>query len=405
MTQLFGPDKIFTVTEISLLIKEILQGTFPDITVEGEISNLKTAPSGHTYFDLKDRDSLIPAVMFKGYQRALTADLQNGQLVEARGEISSYQKSGKYQLIVKAARPKATGNLYLEFEKLKARLAAEGLFDESRKKPIPPFPKKIGVVTSPTGAAIRDIISVLRRRNSSVEVLLYPVLVQGTEAKNEIAAAIKELNRFYPDMDVMLVGRGGGSMEDLWSFNEEIVARAIAASKIPVISCVGHETDFTIADFVADLRAPTPSAAAELVVRHRAELSSQAQALQRRLIQGLSLSYERVNGRLRAAQACPYFKNPERLVQDREQHLDTAYEQLSRWMDSTARTAEERVNLLSHKLAALNPSAVLGRGYAIVRRTGTGEVLARGGQAKPGDEVSVQLHKGSLDCVVRNSKE
>ena len=274
------------------------------------------------------------------------------------------------------------------------------MFEQSRKRPLPEFPRRIGVVTSPSGAAVRDIISVLRRRNSGLEILLAPALVQGEGAKEQIAQAIADLNKNSPELDVLLVGRGGGSMEDLWAFNEEIVARAIAASKIPVISCVGHETDFTIADFVADLRAPTPSAAAELVSRSRGEMSARLSAAETRLMQALRVFYERTAGRYGRILSNRVFRQPEFLWQERAQTLDSLREELLRRLQAKTEYAEKRLALAAARLAALNPKAVLGRGFAIVRGP-DGAILKHSKNVRENDRVQVQLYSGGLDCEVK----
>ncbi|MCH8157116.1 MAG: exodeoxyribonuclease VII large subunit, partial [Nitrospinae bacterium] len=257
--------RIYSVSEFTGETKAILEAAFDSVWIEGEISNLRIAGSQHAYFVLKDERSQVRCVLFKGYRAGLKFQPEEGDQVLLFGRVTVYEARGEYQLIVEHLEPRGLGALQKAFEQLKARLAEEGLFDEEKKKPIPEFPWKVGVVTSPTGAAVRDIINVIQRRNPKVSVLLHPVRVQGEGAAQEIADAIKQMNRMQ-DIDVLIIGRGGGSIEDLWAFNEEVVARAISASKIPIVSAVGHEIDFTIADFVADLRAPTPSAAAELVV-------------------------------------------------------------------------------------------------------------------------------------------
>ncbi|NLO92062.1 MAG: exodeoxyribonuclease VII large subunit [Elusimicrobia bacterium] len=395
-----GGDRVLSVSELNSAVKELLAAAFPQVTVQGEISGLHVAASGHSYFDLKDQDSVIAAVMFKGYAAASEVKLANGLLVTVKAEVGCYVKQGKYQLIVKSVQSQSLGELHMAFERLKAKLMNEGLFEQSRKRPIPDFPRKVGVVTSASGAAVRDIISVLRRRNSGVEVLVAPVLVQGAGSKEQIAQAIVALNANFPDLDVLLVGRGGGSMEDLWAFNEEIVARAIAASKIPVISCVWHETDFTIADFVADLRAPTPSAAAELVSRSRGEMSARLESAQTRLLQALRVFYERTAGRYARLLSSRAFKNPESLWLEREQALDGLREQVFCAMDAACEAAEKRLGLAAARLSALSPKAVLGRGFAIVRGA-DGAVLKSARNVKERDAVRVQLRDGGLDCEVK----
>ncbi len=347
----FDPEKIFSVSEISQIIKEMLEGVFGDIKIEGEISNLKTASSGHIYFDLKDENALISVVLFRGYARGVK--LEEGLKVQISGEISCYIKQGRYQIIAHSVQTQSKGNLYLEFEKLKEKLTKEGLFDEDKKLPLPKFPKRIGVATSPTGAAIRDILSVLNRRATGLEIIIAPCAVQGEAAKYEIVEAIKNLNNLKPKLDAILVGRGGGSMEDLWAFNEEIVVRAVAASKIPVISCVGHEVDFTLTDFAASLRAPTPSAAAELVVQTSSSLIEKVSQLNKNLLQTITIKYERLFGRLKMAVENKIFKNPAIIFNQKEQRLDIA----------------------QNRLNDLSPFNVLKRGYSIVRRKSDNKVV------------------------------
>lgn len=386
--------KIFSVTELNQSVKLILEESFPEIRVQGEISNLKTAASGHTYFDLKDEESLVACVFFRGYSAGLRFRLENGLSVLVRAQVTSYIKQGKYQLLVKEAQPQAMGALQLAFEQLKKKLGEEGLFDASRKRPIPKFPGKIGIVTSLEGAAIRDILSILKRRYANIEIIIAPVRVQGTGAKEEISQAIRDLNSGFPDIDALLVGRGGGSIEDLWAFNEEIVARAIAGSKIPVISCVGHETDFTIADFVADLRAPTPSAAAELVVQNKEELARHLGQLERRLLQSLRIFYERLKGRLSAAMSCRYFRFPQRLWQEKAQMVDGLLEEILRGISLKISSAGEAVKNRTEKLYALSPRACLARGYSITRKMPEGAILRDAADVGPGNVISVELHKG-----------
>ena len=347
----FDPGKIFSVSELSLIIKEMLEGVFGDIKVEGEISNLKTAASGHIYFDLKDEDALISVALFKGYARGVK--LEEGTKVQVLGEISCYIKQGRYQIIAHSVQTQSKGDLYLQFEKLKEKLTKEGLFNEDKKLPLPKFPKRIGVVTSPTGAAIRDILSVLNRRATGLEIIISPCLVQGEQAKFEIVDALKNLNDLKPKVDVILIGRGGGSMEDLWAFNEEIVVRAVAASKIPVISCVGHEVDFTLTDFAASLRAPTPSAAAELVVEKSSDILSRVKQLNKMLLQAITIKYERLLGRLKMATENKIFKDTSVLFRAKEQRLDMAL----------------------NRLKDLSPFNVLKRGYSIVRRKSDNKIV------------------------------
>jgi exodeoxyribonuclease VII large subunit len=284
----------------------------------------------------------------------------------------------------------AQGNLYLEFEKLKEKLFAEGLFDETRKLPLPKFPSRIGVITSPTGAAVRDILSVLKRRGRNLSVVIAPVLVQGEGSKEQIVEAIINLNKVKPDVDVILLGRGGGSMEDLWSFNEEIVARAVAASKIPIISCVGHETDFTLTDFAAALRAPTPSAAAELVVENAQNTLRHVEQLNKLLLQAVNLKYECLNARFKMASKNKIFNEPSLIFRDKEQLLDELSEDMKYAMSLHIKNAENRIKTLNQRLTALNPSSVLKRGYSIVRRIEDGKIART---ATRGEKLTVETSR------------
>lgn len=392
--------QVFSVTAITLAIKQMMEGVFRGVFVEGEISGLREASSGHVYFDLKDRDALLSAVMFKWDARKNGIDLQEGVQVRVFGDLSCYAKQGRYQIVVKTVEALHKGNLFLEFEKLKKKLEAEGLFSQEHKKPLPAFPRRVGLVTSPAGAAIRDILSVLRRRSPNLEVILAPALVQGEGAAKQIAQGIADLNALKPAPDVLLVGRGGGSMEDLWAFNEEPVARAIYASRIPVISCVGHEVDFTIADFVADLRAPTPSAAAELVVQNAQAVTEHIAQLQKRLFQSVSLFYECAKARLELAVSSRVFKRPELLTQEKEQRVDELTLALENAFEKRLLAAQTRQELLTHKLNALSPFAVLGRGYSITRNA-EGRVISRVEQTQEKETIYIQVKDGMIHAEVK----
>ncbi len=323
-TSLFNlmPERhVWKVSELTERIAELLEGAFRDISVEGEVSNYKAAPSGHLYFTLKDAHSQIRCVCFRDQARGLKFRPEDGLHITVRGSLGVYEPRGEYQIYVTHIEPVGLGALQLAFEQLKKRLEAEGLFAAERKKPLPVLPRRIGVVTSPTGAAIRDILRVLKRRFPNVHVLLFPVKVQGESAAKEIAEAVNYFSRAEA-ADVLIVARGGGSLEDLWAFNEEIVARAIAASKIPVITGVGHETDFTIADFVADLRAPTPSAAAEIVVRSRQEFERHIAEDQRRIVQRMRFLLSQWRHRARDLETHRGFRQLEMLVRRRRQQVD-----------------------------------------------------------------------------------
>ncbi|MBI5631564.1 MAG: exodeoxyribonuclease VII large subunit [Elusimicrobia bacterium] len=394
------PVKIFSVSELNGQIHELLESSFAELWVEGEISNCRAYPSGHTYFTLKDESAQIAAVLFKGSAWGLRFKLQDGLKVLARARVSSYIKRGEVQLVVSSLEPREKGALQLAFEQLKARLAAEGLFDEARKKPLPRFPSSLGIITSLQGAAVHDMLSVLGRRWPRLAVLIHPVKVQGDGAKEQIAQAISNFNRHFPETQVLLVGRGGGSMEDLWAFNEEIVARAIAESKIPVISCVGHETDFTIADFVADRRAPTPSAAAELAVPDQREILARVGELKKRLADCARDRLKRLEERLLLARRHPLLQSPHRLYEERIKRVDELLGRLPEAVKRALLHAEKDLRLQAHKLDAFSPLKVLSRGYAIAEKLPGGEILRASSQAAPGDRLRLRLHEGHVFCEV-----
>jgi exodeoxyribonuclease VII large subunit len=440
----FAERTVLTVSDVTERIKTVLEDTFFDVWVEGEISNLRTPSSGHTYLTLKDEHSQLRAVLFKMQRRYLRFDPKDGMLVIARGRISLYEPRGEYQLVIDYMEPKGVGALQVAFEHLKMRLAQEGLFDPARKKPLPMLPRCIGIVTSPTGAVIRDMLHILRRRFAGVHVCLYPVRVQGDGAAEEIAQGIEALNG-YPGVEVIIVARGGGSLEDLWAFNEERVARAIAASTVPVISAVGHEVDFTIADFVADLRAPTPSAAAELVIRSRAEVQAELEHLGQRLERAVRHRLETWRARLAACQQRRALREPWAPLQLLGQRVDelsarlvrALRAQVQRRRDAVGRheaalahlsphltvgllrerlTALERrvvtlqrahvrqqreaVERLATTLQALSPLGVLARGYSICRARPHGQVVREASTMRPGMTVDVLLWQGALQCTV-----
>ena len=390
--------QVFSVTTLTQAIKQTLEDGFFTIWVEGEISNLATPRSGHVYFTLKDEAAQLRAVIFKSAARLVRFELENGMQVLLRGSLSVYEARGEYQLIVSRAEPRGAGALQTAFEQLKRRLEAEGLFDPAHKRPIPLLPKKIGVVTSPTGAAIRDILNIVNRRFANVHVLIAPARVQGADAPAEIVRAIEMLNRL-PDVDALIVGRGGGSLEDLWAFNEECVARAIFASRIPVISAVGHEIDFTIADFVADLRAPTPSAAAELVVRNKADLAQTLDAQHARLKQAMRHLLDR--SRAAAAHAARRLSDPRRRLNELQQRVDDLAQRLARTMRHALERKQAQRDTQIAKLDALSPLAVLAKGYAICRNAATLRPVKRAADANVGDGLLVRMFDGELRCEVR----
>ena len=390
---------VFTVSELTSKIKTLLEGSFPSIWVEGEISNCRMPSSGHIYFTLKDEQSQLNAVFFRGANLKTKFRIEDGLKVLALGNISVYQRRGNYQLIVGILQPMGIGELQLAFEQLKERLQKEGLFAPEHKKPIPLFPRRIGIITSPTGAAIRDILNVINRRFHQVEILINPVKVQGEGAGEEIAKAIEEFNK-REETDVLIVGRGGGSVEDLWAFNEEIVARAIYNSKVPVISAVGHEIDFVISDFVADLRAPTPSAAAELVVREMEQIILKIINFQTRIItaltSNLSLKKEKFFSLLRSY----VLTHPEERLVQYKQEIDDFSERMDRACSNILELAIQRMRNLSGKLNMLSPLATLSRGYSYTLKLPKRTLITDARKVKSGDKIEVKLAKGVMICEV-----
>ncbi|WP_129127462.1 exodeoxyribonuclease VII large subunit [Geomonas oryzae] len=443
--QLFKERRVLTVSALTALVRGLLEENFDQVWVEGEISNIACPQSGHCYFTLKDPGAQIRCVMFRGAFRTLKFTPRDGMRVVLRGRMTLFEPRGEYQLSVDAMEPQGIGALQMAFIQLKERLAKEGLFSELHKREIPKLPRRIGVVTSPTGAAIRDILTVLSRRFANVELIIAPVRVQGEGAAQEIAAAIADLNR-VGNVDVMIVGRGGGSLEDLWAFNEEVVARAIHRSAVPVISAVGHEIDFTIADFVADLRAATPSAAAELVVRSKNELTAEVEGLTHRLAVAQSRRLERARSQVAALSRA--VTDPSRILGHLAQRVDSLDARLVREAGLILDDASERIVSLAARLArqspaltlrqnaerlstltlrldhamtrrlacaaenvglatgtlnAVSPLATLSRGYSIARKLPGRAVVTSHRQIAPGDRLELSLAAGSAVCTVEET--
>lgn len=389
--------RIVEVSQLNAYIKNTMDSDFllQNIWVRGELSNFKLHYSGHMYMSLKDSEGVLRAVMFRMAAQSLRFVPENGMQVLCRGRVSVFPRDGAYQLYIEEMEPDGVGALTIAFEQMKARLEQEGLFAPERKKPIPRFPSCIGVATSATGAAVQDITNILRRRWPMAKIILHPVLVQGEGAAEEIAAAILRFNT-EKEADVLIVGRGGGSQEDLWAFNEEVVARAVAESSIPVISAVGHETDFTICDFVADLRAPTPSAAAELCVPDRAEVLAQLFSLGKRLSSLLELSVSRKKERLsKLANRMRVQKNR---LDDLAYTLDTLTTRSVNALSGKLEKEATKLGEYAAKLQALSPLEVLARGYTV--GTKQGEILHSVEQIVSGDRISLQLSDGSAECTV-----
>jgi exodeoxyribonuclease VII large subunit len=351
--------EIWTISQLTRRVKGLLEEQIGAVWISGEISNWKLAASGHAYFTLKDAGSQIDAVMFKGSINKLKFQPQTGLEVIAHGRVTVYEARGNYQIVLDDMQPKGMGALQLAFERLKKKLELEGVFDAAHKKPLPMLPRRIGIVTSPTGAAIRDMLNVLGRRFANVHVLLYPAKVQGDGAAAEIVQGIRALDRW--GVDVMIVGRGGGSLEDLWAFNEEPVVRAVFEAQTPVISAVGHEIDFTLCDFAADLRAPTPSAAAELVIQEQEALAQRIHLLRKRLAKALTQRVERARHRLGLAQGSYYFKRPGELVRQRRMEFDELFMRLGDHMQDRVATSRQRLRGAHRSLQLLSPAVQLRR--------------------------------------------
>ncbi len=439
--------KIFSVSELTLAIKSLLEPNFRSFSLQGEISNFKLQSSGHLYFSLKDASSQISAVLFKGSAASLDRMPKEGDQVIAKGEISLYSPRGQYQMIIRELQFLGQGELLLKLHQFKEQLQARGWFDPARKKPIPKFPKRIGVVTSPTGAVIQDILNVLTRRFSSFHVILNPVKVQGPGSAQEIAQAIQDFNT-HQLADVLIVGRGGGSIEDLWAFNEEIVAKAIYESKIPIIAAVGHETDFTIADFVADMRAPTPSAAAEMVIAEKANILKFIKQTEQFLRQRVGQTIIQGRHRLDALKKHPLLSSPYTLLSNNIQKLDdlrssmdlamhryltqnkgkitssaqrleilkpsaqirSLREQLRSYPERTLsattlalRAKKDRLKAISEHLCSLNPHNLLKKGYSILK-TKNGLVLKSANELAPNELFTALLHDGQIEATANEVK-
>ena len=394
---------IYTVSDVTTGIKALLEDTFPRISISGEISNFKHHTSGHMYFSLKDTRSQLRCVMWRSSTKGLAFKPEDGMEVVAQGALTVYENQGQYQLVAKRLKPVGAGALQAAFEQLKTRLAEEGLFDEGNKQPLPAYPDCVGVVTSTTGAAVRDIIQVLHRRAPWVTIILRSVPVQGEGAANEIATAIDEMN-IFGGIDVLIVGRGGGSMEDLWAFNEEPVVRAIYKSNIPIISAVGHEVDFTLSDFAADLRAPTPSGAAELVVRDRQELLGRVAGAFTRTHSAMTTGVTRRRQQLASILSSYGFRQPLNSIRQYAQQIDDLSHRMTDQYKHLRENRTQRLGSLAGHLQALSPLAVLGRGYAVCR-TPDGQIIQDAGCLKIGDRVDVHLHKGEVICRVERTRK
>jgi exodeoxyribonuclease VII large subunit len=434
--------KIWKVSEVNSAVRELIENSLMPFWLQGEVGTLNIHSSGHVYLTLKDKKAQIRGVFFSGARQARSLGLKVGMEVEVFGQLTVYEVRGEYQFSIRQLRPLGVGELQRRFEELKNKLLSEGLFDESRKKPMPALPGKIGVVTSPDGAAIRDFLQIINRRFPNINIKIYPAAVQGKGAEKQVAKGVKFFNK-NKSVDVIVVTRGGGSMEDLWPFNEELLAREIAASKIPVISAVGHEIDFTISDFVSDLRAPTPSAAAELVIGRQEEFTEKLGNLKRRMLNSLELKYEKFQRRYSEASKSYVFREPARLLREKQQMLDELASSLESSVETAKEDAAERLararkdfiksasrncellkikntetsklieslalsriekataqhERLKAKLEALSPLSVLQRGYAVISDE-TGKIV-KDPELPPGTNLKARILNGTLDLTLK----
>ena len=398
--------EIYTVTQVNLYIKKWFESNtyLRDIWIKGEISNYKAHYSGHMYFTLKDETGLMKGVMFRGRASTLRFMPENGMKVIVRGRISVYERDGVYQIYAEEMQPDGLGNLHLAFEQLKAKLEKEGLFAPQHKKKLPFYPEVVGVITSSTGAVWKDILHVAKRRNPGIAIKLFPVAVQGMAAAPEIVHAIKRMNEERL-CDVMIVGRGGGSLEDLWGFNEESVARAIFQSEIPVVSAVGHETDFTIADFVADLRAPTPSAAAELVIPDKKSLMEKMAGYDTRLKNALQNGIQRKRAECERLQNAWVLKQPLERFHNERIRIDNYAARLAQKMGMETERKKRELSVFAAKLQTLSPLTVIGRGFAVAYAKDGETVVKTIGQVEPEDAISVRVSDGFIQCNVVGTKK
>ncbi|MFH1688030.1 MAG: exodeoxyribonuclease VII large subunit [bacterium] len=393
----------YSVSAITRMIKDRLESSFRDVWVQGEISNYLHHSSGHRYFNLKDERTVMRSTMWRAVGAKLKFEPKDGQKVLAYGDITVYEKGGSYQLNCRKLVPVGVGELELAFRQLHEKLSLEGLFEPDRKKPLPRYPHRIGIVTSPTGAAIRDIIQIATRRNDAVQLLIYPAQVQGDGAEATIVQGIEYFNT-RNDVDLIIIGRGGGSLEDLWCFNTEQLVRAVVASRLPIISAVGHEVDTTLSDLAADMRAPTPSAAAELAVWSRAEFLESVRFHQKRQAGLLEAVLNRADQQLRALLARPVLARPLDMTYQRQQALDQLTQQMIRAGKTGFERWRHRLSLVAAKLEALSPLRILARGYTVSRRLPRGQVLRSAGEIIPGDRMETLLTDGRIVSFVEEVK-
>jgi exodeoxyribonuclease VII large subunit len=394
-------DGVLSVSEVTSDIKMLLENTYQRVVVKGEVSNLRCPMSGHAYFTLKDANAQLSAVLFKGSRRFQKVDLVDGQEVQCKGRMSVYMPRGTYQLIVSQVDRVGQGDLHQKYEELKEKLAKAGYFDADRKRPIPALPTSIAVITSASGAAIQDFIRVATRRYQGVRITIVPVLVQGEGSVPSIVDAFSLIQRHLEKFDVVVVTRGGGSIEDLWSFNDEAVCKAVFDCRIPVVSAVGHETDFTLSDFTADLRAATPSAAAEMVIPDGASVSRHVSSISRRL--QLAVNRDLDKARFQLSRAKMRLKDPQRVLDDARLKLDDRRRLIADIVKSTLQSHRHRLEIASEKLQAIGPESVLQRGYSIVKG-GSGKIATSVENVAPGDEIKIMFSDGTANAKIKSTE-
>lgn len=397
--------QVISVNELTRCIRGVIEAEdlFADVWVRGEISNLTKHSSGHIYFSLKDENALVRCVVWNNIARSIRYSLTEGMSVIANGRLTVYEKQGQYQLVLKEVTPDGIGALYLGYEQLKAKLQAEGLFDEARKKPMPAFPREIAIVTSPTAAALRDMVTIARRRMPTINLLLVPTLMQGADSEKSVIESLHIADGV--DADVIILGRGGGSVEDLWTFNAEGVVRALSMCRTPVVSAIGHETDYTLCDFAADLRAPTPSAAVELVIPDREELNARIQAVTDAITSSVASKLADRQANLDLLINSSAFKYPEQMIHNRRQSLDSIVESLGNVFRETVSNRENGLGVLSASLQSLSPLGVLARGYGIVRRAEDGIVVRRLSDVAIGQTIETLISDGKVLSEVKDVQE
>jgi exodeoxyribonuclease VII large subunit len=401
---LFGSARVWSVSDLTLYVRQLIESDYrlQEIWVTGEVSNLSRPASGHLYFTLKDEQASLHCVMWRSQVEFQDHQPENGEQLEVFGRIGVYEAGGQYQLYAETLRPAGQGERYKEFIRLKEKLDQEGLFDAERKRPLPPWPHTLGIVTSSTGAALRDVIHVLERRYPLVTLLLAPATVQGERAPAEIVAALSHLNQ-HGGSDLILLVRGGGSLEDLWAFNDEQLVRAVADSKIPLVTGIGHETDVILADFASDLRAPTPSAAAEVATPDRTALSEDLLAEQLDLASAFGGHTTNKRQALEKLQSRLKLASPRTRIENSRQRLDDLWHRLLVSLQHDLNIQKQRIEGLDHTLRAVHPGEVLARGYAIVTKTKDGSVVRSSGQVNVGEQIHIQVHEGEFDAEVQEN--